>query len=167
MNDKGDVIRLSDADEAICALLMVDATKIRRMVQLMPAQSPTAEFLNMLWAYAAKHNQLVDLANVLLGFDEQHKTMEGNENCDWFCSCLLPIQAHEFFFELQIFARTRAHLESGTYDDWHDNSLAMLDALEAYKCEEVGKGIIGIDDVLQKLREKYESEVEVEMQNVK
>jgi DNA-binding transcriptional regulator/RsmH inhibitor MraZ len=60
------------------------------------------------------------------------------------------------------FAKVRAHLERGTYDDWHDNSLAMFDWMEDYKDSDVGKGIIGIDDVLDQLLAKYESEVEFE-----
>lgn len=168
MKDKDDAVPLCDADDALCAFLMEDAARMRRMVQLMPEQSPTAAFLNLLWEYAAKHRRLVDLANVLLGFDERHKTTDGNENCDWFCRCRLPVspvQANDFFFELQIFARTRAWLEHGTYDDWHDNSLAMLEALEAYGREDVGKGIIGFGEVISRLREKYESEVDGEMQD--
>lgn len=60
------------------------------------------------------------------------------------------------------YARTRGHLANGTYDDWHDDSLAMYDWLIYYKEHDVGKGIIGIDDVLTQLYAKYETEVELE-----
>lgn len=56
-------------DEAMCEFFIDDASRLRRIVQLMPDGEPTAEFLNMLWEYAVKHDRLVDLANVLLGFD--------------------------------------------------------------------------------------------------
>ena len=152
-------------DEAVCEFFIDDASRLRRIVQLMPDGDPTAEFLNMLWAYAVKHDRLVDLANVLLGFDSKHKTIDGNENCDWFWRCRKPMEleeSYDFFSDLMDFAKVRAHLERGTYDDWHDNSLAMFDWMEDYKDSDVGKGIIGIDDVLDQLLAKYESEVEFE-----
>ncbi len=154
-------------DEVLCEFFIDDASRIRRIVQLMPGGEPTAEFLNMLWAYAVKHDRLVDLANVLLGFDSKQKTVDGNENSDWYWRCrppVEPVQTNEFFFDLIDYARVRAHLERGTYDDWHGDSLAMLVWMEHYKENDVGKGIVDIDDVLERLNAKYESEVELERQ---
>ncbi|MDO5317655.1 MAG: hypothetical protein Q4G65_03425 [bacterium] len=37
----------------------------------------------------------------------------------------------------------------------------MLEAMEVYKRYDIGKEIVGIDDVLRKLREKYGFEVEL------
>ncbi len=157
--------RLTMVDEDICAFFIEDAARIRRIVELMPKGDLSANFLNTLWAYAVKHDRLFDLANALLGFDSKHKTIEGNENCDWFWQCFLPagpMQANHFFYELITYARTRAHLARGTYDDWHDSALAMFNWLEYYKRCDVGKGIIDIDNVLEQLLSKYESEVELE-----
>ena len=154
-------------DEAMCEFFIDDASRLRRIAQLMPDGEPTAEFLNMLWAYGVKHHRLTELANVLLGFDSRHKTVEANENGDWFWRCrppAEPIQANEFFFDLIDYARVRAHLERGTYDDWHDSSVGMFISMERYKDDGVGKGIIDIDIVLDKLLAKYESEVEFERQ---
>lgn len=154
-------------DEAMCEFFIDDASRLRRIVQLMPDGEPTAELLNMLWEYAVKHDRLFDLANVLLGFDSKHKMVDGNENCDWYWRCrppVEPVQANEFFFDLIDYARVRAHLERGTYDDWHGSSLAMFDWMEDYKNDGVGKGIIDIDNVLDQLLAKYESEVEFERQ---
>ena len=151
--------------QEMCEFFIDDASRLRRIVQLMPDEEPTDEFLNMLWKWGVQHDRLVDLANVLLGFDSRHKTVEGNENTDWFWRCRPPSepeQAYEFFFDLWEYARVRAHLERGTYDDWHDNSLAMFMFMEDYKDSDVGKGIIGMDDVLDRLLAKYESEVEFE-----
>ena len=156
---------LTTTDEAICAFFIEDASRLRRIVELMPEGDLSANFLNTLWAYAVKHDRLVDLANVFLGFDSNHKTIEGNENCDWFWQSYLPpgpVQANHFFYELITYARTRGHLTRGTYDDWHDSSLAMHEWLTYYKEHDVGKGIIGIDDVLAQLYAKYEAEVELE-----
>ena len=75
---------LAATDEDICAFFIEDASRLRRIVQLMPDGGLSASFLNTLWAYAEKHDRLFDLANALLGFDSKHKTVEGNENCDWF-----------------------------------------------------------------------------------
>ena len=105
---------------------------------------------------------------MLLGFDAKHPALEGNGNCDWFWRCNLPVvpePTNEFYFDLMTFARARAHLERGTFDDWHDNSLAMLEALESYKHHGIASGIIGIDEVLDQLRKKYESEVEEEQES--
>lgn len=138
-------------DEAMCEFFIDDASRLRRIVQLMPDGEPTAEFLNMLWEYAVKHDRLVDLANVLLGFDSKHKTVDGNENCDWYWRCRPPVetvQTNEFFFDLIDYARVRAHLERGTYDDWHGSSVGMFVWMEDYKNDGVGKGIIDIDNVL-------------------
>lgn len=138
-------------DEAMCEFFIDDASRLRRIVQLMPDGEPTAEFLNMLWEYAVKHDRLVDLANVLLGFDSKHKTVDGNENCDWYWRCRPPVelvQTNEFFFDLIDYARVRAHLERGTYDDWHGSSVGMFVWMEDYKNDGVGKGIIDIDKVL-------------------
>ncbi len=154
-------------DEAICAFFIEDASRLRRIVELMPAGNLSANFLNALWAYAVKHDRLVDLANVILGFDSNHKTVEGNENCDWYWQSELPagtVQANNFFYELITYARTRGHLARGTYDDWHNNSLAMHDWLTYYKEHDVGSRIIGIDDVLAQLYAKNQSEVEQERQ---
>ena len=156
---------LTATDEAICAFFIEDASRLRRIVELIPEGDLSANFLNTLWAYAVKHDRLVDLANVFLGFDSNHKTVEGNENCDWFWRSFLPagpVQANHFFYELMTYARTRGHLARGTYDDWHDSSLAMHEWLTYYKEHDVGKGIIGIDDVLAQLYAKYEAEVELE-----
>ena len=71
---------LTATDEAICAFFIEDASRLRRIVELMPEGDLSANFLNTLWAYAVKHDRLVDLANVFLGFDSSHKTVEGNEN---------------------------------------------------------------------------------------
>ena len=152
-------------DEAMCEFFIDDASRLRRIVQLMHDEEPTDEFLNMLWRWGVKHDRLVDLANVLLGFDSRHKTVDGNENTDWFWRCRPPSepeQAHEFFFDLWEYARARAHLERGTYDDWHDSSFAMFEWMEDYKDDGIGKGIIDIDNVLDQLLAKYESEVELE-----
>ena len=162
-----DTNALTATDEAICAFFIEDASRLRRIVELMPAGNLSANFLNMLWAYAVKHDRLTALANVLLGFDSRHKTVDGNENCDWYWRCRLPVepvQANEFFFDLIDYARVRAHLERGTYDDWHDSSVGMFISMERYKDDGVGKGIIDIDIVLDKLLAKYESEVEFERQ---
>ena len=156
------------SDDAIGMFFMEDASRIRRVVQLMPGMNPSAEFLNALWLYAKRHNRLADLANLLLGFDAKHPALEGNGNCDWFWRCNLPVvpePTNEFYFDLMTFARARAHLERGTFDDWHDNSLAMLEALESYKHHGIASGIIGIDEVLDQLRKKYESEVEEEQES--
>ena len=166
-NDLKQSTPLTETDEDICAFFIEDAARLRRIVELMPDGEPSAEFLNMLWAYAEKHDRLFDLANALLGFDSKHKTAEGNENCDWFWQCFLPagpVRANEFFYELMTYARARAHLARGTYDDWHGSSLAMFDWMEDYKNDGVGKGIIDIDNVLDQLLAKYESEVELERQ---
>ena len=163
--EDGDSKVLSATDEEICAFFIEDASRLRRIVELMPEGDLSASFLNTLWAYAVKHDRLVDLANVFLGFDSNHKTVEGNENCDWFWQSDLPaepVQANHFFYELMTYARTRGHLARGTYDDWHDSSLAMHEWLTYYKEHDVGKGIIGIDDVLAQLYAKYEAEVELE-----
>ena len=165
MDDLKQTTPLTEADEDIGAFFIEDAARFRRIVELMPEGDLSANFLNALWAYAEKHDRLLDLANALLGFDSKHKTVEGNENCDWFWQCRLPagpVQANHFFYELLTYARTRAHLARGTYDDWHDSSLAMFNWLEHYKRCDVGKGIIDIDDVLDQLLSKYESEVELE-----
>lgn len=156
---------LTATDEAICAFFIEDASRLHRIVELMPEGDLSASFLNTLWAYAVKHDCLVDLANVFLGFDSNHKNVEGNENCDWFWRSDLPaepVQANHFFYELMTYARTRGHLARGTYDDWHDNPLAMYEWLTYYKEHDGGKGIIGIDDVLSQLYAKYEAEVELE-----
>ena len=156
---------LTAVDEDICAFFIEDASRLRRIVQLMLDGDLSGNFLNTLWAYAVKHDRLVDLANVFLGFYSNHKTVEGNENCDWFWQSYLPpgpVQANHFFYELITYARTRGHLARGTYDDWHDSSLAMHEWLTYYKEHDVGKGIIGIDDVLAQLYAKYEAEVELE-----
>ena len=160
-----DAIVLTATDEDICAFFIEDASRLRRIVQLMSEEALPANFLNTLWAYAVKHDRLADLANVFLGFDSNHMTVEGNENCDWFWRSDLPDgtpQANHFFYELITYARTRGHLARGTYDDWHDSSLAMHEWLTYYKEHDVGKGIIGIDDVLAQLYAKYEAEVELE-----
>ena len=125
----------------------------------------SGSFLNTLWAYAEKHNRLFDLANALLGFDSRHKTVDGNENCDWFWQCYLPegpVRANVFFYDLRTYARARAHLARGTYDDWHGSSIAMFEWMEYYKRFDIGKGIVDIDYVLDQLLSKYESEVELE-----
>ena len=83
---------LTATDEAICAFFIEDASRLRRIVELMPEGDLSASFLNTLWAYAVKHDRLVDLANVFLGFDSSHKTVEGNENCDWFWQSDLPAE---------------------------------------------------------------------------
>ena len=152
-------------DEAMCEFFIDDASRLRRIVQLMPDGEPTAELLNMLWEYAVKHDRLFDLANVLLGFDSKRKTVDGNENCDWYWRCrppVEPVQTNEFFFDLMDYARVRAHLERGTYDDWHGSSVGMFVWMEHYKDSGIGKGIIDIDNVLDQLLSKYESEVELE-----
>ena len=140
--------------------LIDDAAEMRRAVEP-TLERGSAVLLCRLWAYAVETNRLGDLANALLGFDASHRTMEDNENCDWFWRCRLPEGTNEFYFDLMTFAQARAHLERGAFDDWNDNSLAVLEAMEAYKRYEVGKVIVGIDDVLRKLREKYEFEVEL------
>lgn len=165
MDDLKQSTPLTETDEAICAFFIEDAARLRRIVELMPEGDLSANFLNTLWAYAVKHDRLVDLANVFLGFDSNHKTVEGNENCDWFWQRFLParpVQANYFFYELITYARTRGHLARGTYDDWHDSSLAMFEWMEDYKRYDIGKGIIDIDNVLDQLLAKYESEVELE-----
>lgn len=170
MNELESAVDLTAADESICAFFIEDASRLRRIVELMPAGNLSASFLNTLWAYAVKHDRLVDLANVFLGFDSNHKTVEGNENCDWFWRCYLPVdpvRTNEFFFTLMTYAQTRAHLANGTYDDWHDSSLAMHDWLTYYKEHDVGKGIIGFDEVLAQLYAKYEAEVELERRREK
>ena len=156
---------LTTVDEDICAFFIEDASRLRRIVELMSEGDMSANFLNTLWAYAVRHDRLFDLANVFLGFDANHKTVEGNENCDWFWQTDLPdgpIQVNNFFYELITYARTRAHLARGTYDEWHGSSLAMHDWLTFYKEHDVGKGIIDIDYVLAQLYAKYEAEVELE-----
>lgn len=165
MNAPETTVDLTSTDEDVCAFFIEDAARLRRIAELMPEGDLPANFLNTLWTYAVKHDCLVDLANVFLGFDLNHKTVEGNENCDWFWRCSLsvaPVRTNEFFFTLMTYARTRAHLANGTYDDWHDNALAMYDWLTCYKEHDIGKGIIGIDDVLSQLYAKYETEVELE-----
>ena len=165
MNEPESTVVLTSMDEEISAFFIEDASRLRRIVQLMPEGDLPANFLNTLWEYAVKHDCLVDLANAFLGFDSNHRTVEGNENCDWFWRCSLPVapvRTNEFFFTLMTYARTRGHLANGTYDDWHDDSLAMYDWLIYYKEHDVGKGIIGIDDVLSQLYAKYEAEVELE-----
>lgn len=160
-----DTIVLTATDEEIGAFFIEDASRLRRIVQLMPAGDLSASFLNTLWAYAEKHDRLFDLANALLGFDSKHKTVEGNENCDWFWQCFLPggpVRANHFFYELMTYARTRAHLARGTYDDWHGSSFAMFEWMEDYRRFDIGKGILDIDNVLDQLLSKYESEVELE-----
>ena len=167
MDDLKQSTSLAETDEDICAFFIGDAARLRRIVQLMPDGDLSASFLNTLWAYAEKHDRLFDLANALLGFDPKHKTVEGNENCDWFWQCFLPdgpVRANHFFYELMTYARARAHLARGTYDDWHGSSLAMFDWMEYYKRFDIGKGIIDIDNVLDQLLSKYESEVELERQ---
>lgn len=162
-----DTIVLTATDEGICAFFIEDASRLRRIVQLMSEEDLPANFLNTLWAYAVKHDRLADLANVFLGFDSNHKTVEGNENCDWFWESDLPDgppQANHFFYELITYARARGHLARGTYDDWHDSSLAMHDWLTYYKEHDVCKWIIGIDDVLSQLYAKRQAEVELERQ---
>lgn len=156
---------LTMADEDICAFFIDDATRLRRIVQLMSDDDLSGNFLNTLWAYAEKHDRLFDLANALLGFDSKHKTVEGNENCDWFWQCFLPAapeRANEFFYELMTYARARAHLARGTFDDWYGSSFAMFEWMEDYKRFDTGKGIIDIDNVLDQMLSKYESEVELE-----
>ena len=163
-NNRAKAVLIS-ADNAICAFFIEDATRLRRIIQLMPEGDLPVNFLNTLWAYAVKHDRLFDLANALLGFDSCHKTVAGNENCDWFWQSDLPDgpeQANNFFYELMTYARTRAHLARGTYDDWHGSSIAMFEWMEYYKRFDVGKGIIDIDYVLDQLLSKYESEVELE-----
>ncbi len=165
MNEPETTVDLTSTDEEICAFFIEDAARLRRIVELMPEGDLPANILNMLWAYAVKHDRLVDLANAFLGFDANYRVVEGNGNCDWFWRCSLsvvPVRTNEFFFTLMTYARTRAHLANGTYDDWHDNSLAMYDWLTYYKEHDIGKGIIGIDDVLTQLYAKYETEVELE-----
>ena len=165
MDDLRMSVPLTATDEDIGAFFIEDATRLRRIVELMPEGDLSANFLNTLWAYAEKHDRLFDLANALLGFDSKHKTVEGNENCDWFWQCYLPegpVQANDFFYELMTYARARAHLARGTYDDWHGSSFAMFEWMEYYKRFDVGKGIIDIDNVLDQLLSKYESEVELE-----
>ena len=165
MNEQESAVDLAATDEAICAFFIEDASRLRRIVQLMPDGEPIGEFLNMLWAYAVKHDRLVDLANVFLGFDLNHRTVDGNENCDWFWQCCLPVspvRANEFFFTLMTYARTRAHLANGTYDNWHGSSFAMFEWMEDYKDDGIGRGIIDIDNVLDQLLAKYEFEVELE-----
>lgn len=85
-----DTIVLTATDEEICAFFIEDASRLRRIVQLMSEEDLPANFLNTLWAYAVKHDRLADLANVFPGFDSNHKTVEGNENCDWFWQSDLP-----------------------------------------------------------------------------
>jgi hypothetical protein len=165
MDDLKQSTYLTETDEDICAFFIEDAARLRRIVELMPKGDLSANFLNTLLAYAVKHDRLVDLANVLLGFDPNHKTVEGNENCDWFWQSDLPagpVQANHFFYELMTYARTRGHLARGTYADWHDSALAMHEWLTYYKEHDVGKGIMGIDDVLAQLYAKFEAEVELE-----
>ena len=156
---------ITATDEDICAFFIEDASRLRRIVELMPEGDLSAGFLNTLWAYAEKHDRLFDLANALLGFDPKHKTIEGNENCDWFWQCFLPtgsVRANEFFYELMTYARARAHLARGTFDDWYGSSFAMFEWMEDYKRFDTGKGIIDIDKVLDQMLSKYESEVELE-----
>ena len=156
---------LTMADEDICVFFIDDATRLRRIVQLMSDGDLSGSFLNTLWAYAEKHDRLFDLANALLGFDSKHKTVEGNENCDWFWQCFLPAapeRANEFFYELMTYARARAHLARGTFDDWYGSSFVMFEWMEDYKRFDTGKGIIDIDNVLDQMLSKYESEVELE-----
>jgi len=165
MNDLKQSTPLTETDEDIGAFFIEDAARLRRIVELMPEGDLSANFLNTLWAYAVKHDRLFDLANALLGFDSQHVTIEGNENGDWFWQSDLPagpVQANHFFYDLITYARVRAHLARGTYDDWHDSALAMFNWLEYYKRFGIGKGIIDIDNVLDQLLSKYESEVELE-----
>ena len=165
MEDLRMSVPLTATDEDIGAFFIEDATRLRRIVELMPEGDLSANFLNTLWAYAEKHDRLFDLANALLGFDSTHRAVEGNENCDWFWQCFLPegpVQANDFFYELMTYARARAHLARGTYDDWHGSSFAMFEWMEYYKRFDVGKGIIDIDNVLDQLLSKYESEVELE-----
>ena len=160
-----DTIVLTATDEEIGAFFIEDASRLRRIVELMPEGDLSANFLNTLWAYAVKHDRLFDLANALLGFDPKHKTIEGNENCDWFWQCFLPtgsVRANEFFYELMTYARARAHLARGTFDDWYGSSFAMFEWMEDYKRFDTGKGIIDIDKVLDQMLSKYESEVELE-----
>ena len=57
---------LMASDEEICAFFIEDASRLRRIVELMPAGDLSANFLNALWAYAVKHDRLADLANVIL-----------------------------------------------------------------------------------------------------
>ncbi|MBQ3288746.1 MAG: hypothetical protein IJH50_04980 [Kiritimatiellae bacterium] len=166
MDDVKPSTPLTATDEAICAFFIEDASRLRRIVQFMLTDVDLpGSFLNMLWAYAVKHDRLFDLANALLGFDSNHKTVEGNENCDWFWQCFLPgeaVRANDFFYDLMTYARARAHLARGTYDDWHGSSIAMFEWMEYYKWHDVGKGIIDIENVLDQLLAKYESEVELE-----
>ena len=165
MDDLKQSTYLTETDEDICAFFIEDAARLRRIVELMPKGDLSANFLNTLWAYAVKHDRLVDLANVFLGFDSNHKTVVGNENCDWFWQSYLPdgsVRANHFFYDLMTYARARAHLARGTYDDWHGSSFAMFEWMEDYKRYDIGKGIIDIDNVLDQLLVKYESEVELE-----
>lgn len=165
MKDLASVTPLTATDESICAFFIEDASRLRCIVQLMTDGDLPGSFLNMLWSYAEKHDRLFDLANALLGFDSRYKTVEGNENCDWFWQCFLPegpVRANDFFYDLMTYARARAHLARGTYDDWHGSSIAMFEWMEYYGRFDVGKGIIDIDDVLDQLLSKYESEVELE-----
>ena len=69
MNDLRQSDPLTVTDEAICAFFIEDASRLRRIVQLMPDGELSASFLNTLWAFAEKHDRLFDLANALLGFD--------------------------------------------------------------------------------------------------
>jgi len=156
---------LTATDESICAFFIEDASRLRCIVQLMTDGDLPCSFLNTLWAYAEKRDRLFDLANALLGFDSSHKTVDGNENCDWFWQCFLPegpVRANDFFYDLMTYARARAHLARGTYDDWHGSSIAMFEWMEYYRRFDIGKGIVDIDYVLDQLLSKYESEVELE-----
>ena len=70
---------LTATDEAICAFFIEDASRLRRIVELMSEGDLSANVLNTPWTYAVKHDRLVGLANAFLGFDSNHKTVVGED----------------------------------------------------------------------------------------
>ena len=49
MKERGAIVPLSDADEAVCAFFIENPTALRRVVHMMPHGDPPLDFLQKLW----------------------------------------------------------------------------------------------------------------------
>ena len=158
MKDKGDMVRLTDGDEAVCAFFVENPIELRRVIQLMPHGNPTLDFLWKLYSYAVARNRKVDLANALLAYDGKNDGLpQVTLGRDWYCECDLPCECPEFFLEVRKYGWVRFSFDSAGYgSDDYDEVDSLLDFVKMVK-ENVGVGVVDMENILTKIKLKRNS----------
>ena len=165
MKERGAIVPLSDADEAVCAFFIENPTALRRVVHMMPHGDPPLDFLQKLWSYAALRNRKVDLANALLSYDKRSGVPQIKFGRDWYCECQLPGDCPEMFWQIQKFSWTRDDVDLSDYEDF-DEVDSILSWMVDIK-EQVGDGIIDMESTLKRIRLKRNGILRAEQEQEK